>query len=124
MIKHIAFFAYPVSNIEKSRKFYEETLGLRLSLNFQDQWIEYDIDGGTLAITTMVKELKPGAPGGFIGLEVDDIDSEVTRLKSKGATLKLDTFDTPGCRIAVFADPDGNGINLHQMKPPRSHNIC
>jgi predicted enzyme related to lactoylglutathione lyase len=124
MIKHIAFFAYPVSNLERSRKFYEGVLGLRVSMNFQDAWIEYDIAGVTLAITTMIKELKPGAPGGFIGLEVDDIDLEVERLKSKGAVLKLDTFDTPGCRIAVFADPDGNGINLHQMKPVRSHNLC
>jgi predicted enzyme related to lactoylglutathione lyase len=119
MIKHVAFFAYPVSNIERARKFYEGVLGLRVSLNFQDTWIEYDISGATLAITTMIKELKPGAPGGFIGIEVDDIDSEAARLKSKGAVLKVDTFDTPGCRIAVFADPDGNGINLHQMKPGR-----
>ena len=119
MIKHIAFFAYPVSDIKRSRKFYEDVLGLRVSLNFQDAWIEYDISGVTLAITNMVQELKPGAPAGFIGLEVDNIDSEVARLKSKGAVLKVDTFDTPGCRIAVFADPDGNGINLHQMKPGR-----
>jgi predicted enzyme related to lactoylglutathione lyase len=119
MIKHIAFFAYPVSDIKRSRKFYEEVLGLKASLNFQDAWIEYDIAGVTLAITNMVKELKPGASGGFIGIEIDDIDSEVKRLKSKGAALKLDTFDTPGCRIAVFADPDGNGINLHQTKPGR-----
>jgi predicted enzyme related to lactoylglutathione lyase len=50
---------------------------------------------------------------------VDNIDTEVARLKSKGAVPKMETFDTPGCRIAVFADPDGNGINLHQMKPGR-----
>jgi len=120
MIKHIAFFNYPVSNIKRSRSFYQGVLGFRVSSNFQDEWIEYDIAGTTLAITTMIKDLTPGARGGFIALEVDNLDSEVARFKSQGVSVIVDIFDTPVCRSAVIADPDGNSIALHQMKPGRS----
>ncbi len=120
MIKHVAFFTYPVSNMKRSRSFYEGILGLRLSQNFRDVWIEYDISGSTLAITTMIQDLTPGARGGFIALEVDDLDSRGARLKSQGITFLVDIFETPVCRSAVIADTDGNGVALHQCKPGRS----
>lgn len=31
MIKHIAFTLYPVTDMARARRFYEETLGLRLT---------------------------------------------------------------------------------------------
>lgn len=118
-IKHTAFFAYPVTDIERARDFYENTLQLKLADNFNDEWLEYDIAGETFAITNMVKELEPGARGGFFALEVEDLDAAVTEMKEKGVEFVLDTFETPVCRMAVIADPDGNGITLHACNPDR-----
>ncbi len=116
MIKHVAFFANPVSDIARSREFYEGKLELTLTSNFHDRWIEYDIGETTIAITDMVDELKPGSPGGFISLEVDDLDAAVGKMKAEGVPVFRDVLETPVCRLAVIGDPDSNGIMLHQCK--------
>ena len=48
LFKNVAFVVYPVTNVEISRSFYEEVLGLAVTANWQDQWVEYDIGDGTL----------------------------------------------------------------------------
>ena len=117
MVRFVAFFAYPVSNVAASRAFYEGVLGLTLTSNHQDMWVEYDTEGGTLAITNMAEELKPGSAGGWVALEVDDLDASVARMKAEGVPVVRDIFESPVCRMAVITDPDGNGIMLHQCKP-------
>ena len=116
MIKHVAFFATPVSDIAKSRDFYEGKLGLTMTFNHQDQWVEYDIGETTIAITDMVDELKPGSPGGFVALEVTDLDTAIGKMKAEGVPVFRDILETPVCRLAVIGDPDNNGIMLHQCK--------
>jgi len=114
--KHIAFFAYPVTDIIRSREFYENVLQLPPAANYNDEWVEYEVAGGTIAITPMIKELQPGAKGGFFALEVEDLDSAVAEMKAKNVPFIMDTFESPVCRMAVVADPDGNWITLHQCK--------
>ncbi len=114
MITSIAFTVYPVSDIAKSRQFYEKVLGLKLDHNFQDRWIEYDIAGQTFAITTMMDNHKPGAKGADIGFEVDDLDQTLAHLKQLKTPVVVDPFATSVCRMAVIADPDGNTIIIHK----------
>lgn len=115
MIKNIAFTMYPVTNIARARKFYEQDLGLRVARVFQEAWIEYDIGGGTFAITTLAEGVSPSAEsGGGIGFEVDDVDAMVTTLRATGTTVKLEPFSTPICRMAVVLDSEGNALTLHQ----------
>ena len=116
MIKHFAFFCVPVSDVAKAREFYEGKLGLTLTFNHQDCWVEYDIGESTIAITTMAEGLKPGSPGGTVALEVHDLDSAVAELKAQGVPIFKDIFESPVCRMAVVGDPDSNGIILHQCK--------
>ena len=40
MIESVAFIVYPVKDIARAREFYEDTLGLKLTQNFQDDWLE------------------------------------------------------------------------------------
>ena len=68
--KHFAFFAYPVTDIDRARDFYENTFQLPPAENFDNQWVEYELDGVTFAITNMVEQLQPGAHGGFFAIEV------------------------------------------------------
>jgi catechol 2,3-dioxygenase-like lactoylglutathione lyase family enzyme len=114
VITEIAFFCYPVSSIPAARRFYEEVLGLQLAHNFADEWLEYDLQGVTLAITTLDKEHAPGRSGGVIAFEVDDLDAFVAGLRSKQVKFKREPMSTPVCRAAVINDPDGNEIILHK----------
>ncbi|MDP6775554.1 MAG: VOC family protein [Candidatus Latescibacteria bacterium] len=116
MIKHVAFFGIPVSDVAKSREFYEGKLGLTVTMNFQDRWVEYDIGETTIAISDMAEGSQPGAPGGFVALEVSDLDAAVAELKAQGVPIFKDIFESPVCRMAVIGDPDNNGIILHQLK--------
>lgn len=59
---------------------------------------------------------KPG-PGGWnrIHLIVDDIESEVARLKAAGARFRNDIVDGAGGKQILLQDPSGNVIELFQM---------
>ena len=56
------------------------------------------------------------APGGWnrIHLIVDDIDSEVARLRDAGLTFRNDIVTGPGGKQILFDDPSGNPIELFQ----------
>jgi len=114
MIKDVAFFCYPVASLPAARRFYEDVLGLKLEHNFQDQWLEYGINGVTLAITTKDNEHTPGLTGGIIAFEVDDLDAFAARLREKQVKFKGEATTTPVCRFAVITDPDGNEIIIHK----------
>jgi predicted enzyme related to lactoylglutathione lyase len=116
MIKSIAFTVYPVTDMTRARKFYEGNLGLKLETDFQGFWVEYDVAGGTFAITSVDIGRKPGAPGALVAFEVDDLDAEVKRLKALGVSFVTEIMKTPVCRMAAIADPDGNHVTLHQRK--------
>ena len=116
MIHEIAFFFYPVSDMAAARAFYEGTLGLKLELNYDNLWVEYDVHGVTLAISTMLQGHEPGAKGAGAALEVKDFDAAIASLRGMGVKFLLEPMDTPVCRMAAMADPDRNGLIIHQRK--------
>jgi predicted enzyme related to lactoylglutathione lyase len=116
MITEIAFVGVPVTDIKRSRLFYEETLGLKTTSEMGGgSWIEYDIGAATFAIGAY-PDWKPSADGTMVAFEVDDLDAEMARLKSRGVKIVMDTYDTPVCRFAMISDPDGNKIIIHKRK--------
>ncbi len=51
MIKDIAFTVYAVTDMKKSKAFYEGILGLVPGQEFNsDTWTEYDLGAGTFAL--------------------------------------------------------------------------
>ena len=114
MITEIAFYVYPVSDMARARRFYEELLNLKVESNFHEEWIEYGIGTGTFAITTMDLDHKPGVHGGVIALEVLDLDMTLNRFKELDVRFVREVFATPMCRMAVVADPDGNHLIIHK----------
>jgi len=121
MFKKVAFTMYPITDVARARKFYEETLGLkRGSMGNQGDsyWIEYDLpDGGCLGLTNFIPDKPSDSAGGTIAFEVEDIERLVTDLKAKGVVFKGDMIHSPVCRMAVCLDSEGNSILLHQLKP-------
>ena len=107
---------YPVKDVKLARAFYEGTLGLRVTANWDDQWVEYDIGDGTLAITTADATHQPGKHGATLGLEVGDFDAALAHLKGKAVPIFSGPFDSPSCRGCIIRDVDGNEIILHAKK--------
>ena len=114
-VKGIAFTMYPVTDMARARKFYEEDLGLKAARDVRGQWIEYHLWDNCFALTSMLgDQMKPSADsGGSIALEVQDVDDFVSQLKKKGIRVKAEPFSTRVCRMAVVLDPEGNALTLH-----------
>lgn len=121
-IVEIAFTGYSVANMKRAKAFYEGVLGLRKSRAFgqhegDDQWAEYDIGPGCLAlITGGIKEWPPGSTGVAAAFEVDDFDGCVAKLRENDVKFVFEPTETPMCRLVVVNDPDNNRVVLHQRK--------
>lgn len=109
IIKHIAFTLYPVTDMARARRFYEKTLGLRLTRREarEFEWVEYDLDDGTFALTNLTEGGVPNADaGGSIAFEVQNVDEVVEQLRAKGVHVKLEPLSTSVCRLAVILDSE------------------
>ncbi|MCU0252917.1 MAG: VOC family protein [Acidobacteria bacterium] len=86
MIKHIAFSVYPVSDMARARAFYEGTLGLQVSDEYEGHWVEYKPGGmGVFAISDMPEVGRSDAQaGGTIAFEVDDVDAMTATVRAAG----------------------------------------
>lgn len=124
-IKKMAFSYYPIVDANRARRFYEETLGLKVGMagSFGDtHWIEYDLPGGGCMALTNAGAEKPSAEaGGTIALEVLDLDALMLHLKQQGVIFKSDVIKGPRCRMAVCLDSEGNSLLLHQLDAAHAH---
>lgn len=116
----VAFVGYPVTDMTRARAFYEGLLGLAVGDTFGEgdqQWIEYDIGTTTLALSNMSPEhWKPSADGPGIALEVESFDDAISALRAAGVRFYIDPMDSPVCRLAIVADPDGNSVAIHRRR--------
>lgn len=121
-IVEIAFTGYSVTDMKRAKEFYEGVLGLKKSRGFgqyegEEQWVEYDIGAGCLAlISGGGKDWPPSPVGTAVALEVDDFEGFVARLREKRVTFIWEPRESPGCWMVVVADPDGNRVVLHHRK--------
>jgi catechol 2,3-dioxygenase-like lactoylglutathione lyase family enzyme len=115
-LDELAFVVIPVKDPKKSRDFYERVLGLKAGAQWQDDWIEYGIGSGTIAITKEDERHKAGQHGASIGIEVSEFDRAVACLRDAGVAIKEGPWDSPACFGCIVADPDGNELILHKRK--------
>lgn len=124
-ITEIAFIVYAVSDIKRSRAFYETTLGLDVSevVDYSKEggisgqyWIEYNIGENTFAITN---SFPPSQQSG-LAFEVENYNEAVESLKKVGTPFATERIDSPVCCFAVITDPDSNQIIIHKRKPQKS----
>ena len=117
-ISEISFTAYPVTDLARARRFYEEVLGLKVGCVFGKSvgWVEYEIGAGTLAISNYKPEWKTATPGCMVGLEVGDLDAAAEEVKASGMGTVEGFEESAVCHMAMIKDPDGNVIVLHKRK--------
>ena len=120
MINSIAFTSYPITDLARSRAFYETVLGLKYDTGFEREgmgYAEYEIAGGYFSILNGVPNWKPSDHGPAIAFEVDDFDATIADLRQKSVEFAMDPFATAVCRMALIFDPDHNQIIIHKRNP-------
>ena len=114
----------PVTDVDRARTFYSETLGLDYTGTNDEGSALYALDGGS----TLVLLPRPGSrpsESTAMSFEVDDIGSEISALEGRGVVFEdydlpeLTTVhhvaETGSEKAAWFKDPTGNVLCLHQQ---------
>lgn len=121
MITSLDFVAVPSTDPDRTIAFYTETLGLK-----KDEHSDYEFWVGEtcFAIWEPARMSPSGdafAPQKFahIALHVDDVAAARAELEGKGVEFFGEILDTGVCKMALFADPDGNDLMLHNRYAPR-----
>jgi predicted enzyme related to lactoylglutathione lyase len=107
----------PSQDLERSRRFYVETLGLRPDENAQAEFWVGETCFEIWEPETMGMEFKPQTSGIAL-LRVDDVATARAELEAKGVEFVGETVDTGVCHMATFVDPDGNPLVLHRRYAP------
>jgi catechol 2,3-dioxygenase-like lactoylglutathione lyase family enzyme len=117
-----AFSGFSVSDLDEARKFYEETLGLRVSEEYGLMTLH--LAGGR---DTLVYPKANHTPATYttLNFNVDDIEAAVDELVSRGVNFErypgMDQDDRGinrggGPFIAWFTDPAGNILSILQQR--------
>ena len=114
------FVSVPVTDLERSTRFYAETLGLEQVGH--GGWPEFQLRENVslyLLDPTNIGQRFEGPHTAPIALRVPDVEEARKALEAKGVAFAGETFDTGVCHMAHFHDPDGNTLMLHRRYAPR-----
>ncbi|HWJ42883.1 MAG TPA: VOC family protein [Solirubrobacterales bacterium] len=117
MITRTDFIGIPSTDAERSRAFYVETLGLRPDENSRFECWAGGTCFGIWEPAKMGMEFAP-AKNAHPALQVDDVEAARKELEARGVEFAGETFDTGVCHMALFTDPDGNDLMLHNRYAP------
>jgi glyoxylase I family protein len=117
-----AVVRYQVADLDRGIEFYTSQLGFRLEQRAGPIAV---VSRGALHLilsapaSSGAQPLAQGEnqqPGGWnrIVLYVDDIATDVERLRAAGVTFLNDIRQGPGGKQIQLTDPDGNSIELHE----------
>jgi catechol 2,3-dioxygenase-like lactoylglutathione lyase family enzyme len=105
-----------VSNMERSIRFYRDTLGIPVKTKSKD-WTEFFSRDTVLALHPAKKKskIKTGS-GMLVGFEVSDLDSTVKKLKEKKVKFFKKSKEEPFGKHAIIQDPDGHLVSIAEIK--------
>ena len=121
-ITQIQILSLPVTDQDRSRDFYVGTLGFELVADTPmgpgQRWVQVRPPGASTSITlvTWFPTMPAGAVKGTV-LETDELDGDVTALRSRGVVIDAGIQEAPWGRFVTFDDPDGNGLILQATAP-------
>ena len=114
---------YMVDDVEKAVDFYTEHFGFEVRSSYAPAFADVVrgnlrllLSGPTSSAGRPMPDGRTPAPGGWnrIHLIVDDIATEVERLRAAGLSFRNDIVSGPGGRQILLEDPAGNPIELFQ----------
>ena len=120
-VERTDFITVPVTDVQRSKQFYGETLGLPCVNEGSRQWPEFQL-GENISVylmdpTNIGREFT-GPHTAHIALRVADVAEVRTELESRGVTFEGEILDTGVRHMAFFRDPDGNQLMLHRRYAP------
>lgn len=111
-----------VKDIDRARKFYEDTLGLETKEEMGGEVLT--MKSGDTVINVYRSEFAGTNKTTALTFDVDDIGAEVCELKDKGVFFEEydmpglekqgDLYVAQGMKTAWFKDPDGNILSLFE----------
>jgi predicted enzyme related to lactoylglutathione lyase len=119
-ISGVDFVMVPVTDWERAKQFYSETLELEQSKHYGErpggEW-----ETGTLTLQIMDPSgfgMQPAQPNqNPIALHVEDFDGSKAKLEERGVEF-IHAMDSGVCHMGFFKDPDGNMFCLHHRYAP------
>jgi catechol 2,3-dioxygenase-like lactoylglutathione lyase family enzyme len=107
-------------NFAEMETFYTQTLGLPIVDRWDHRNIVFiDIGSTTIELAAREQSTANGAPtGGFhhIALQVESTEAAFAEVAAKGVRIHLEPKDIGEAVIAFFYDPDGNLVELFEVK--------
>jgi len=127
MADELVSVRYIVADVAASVDFYTNHLGFTVRMSAAPAFA--DVVRGNLRLllsgpaSSAGRALPDGrqpVPGGWnrLHLVVEDIASEVDKLRAAGLTFRSDIIKGPGGSQIVFDDPSGNPVELFQPAAP------
>jgi catechol 2,3-dioxygenase-like lactoylglutathione lyase family enzyme len=118
-VERTDFISVPVTDMERAKRFYEETLGLpRISeRGFPEYQLGENVSVYLLDMTQVGSSFQ-GPHTAHVALRVPDVAEARKELEAKGVAFEGDILDTSVCHMAFFKDPDGNQFMLHRRYAP------
>ena len=120
-ITKIQIVSIPVSDQDRAKDFYVDTLGLTLvgdnPMGEGQRWVQVAPEGSPTGITlvTWFPSMPAGSAKGLV-LQTSDLDGDIVRLREAGVEVD-GPQEAPWGRFATLDDPDGNGIVLSSPPP-------
>jgi len=116
---------YIVEDVDAAIEFYTKQLGFTLGTNSSPAFA--DVTKGNLRLLLSGRQSSAGRampdgqlpfPGGWnrIELVVEDLHSEVEKLRAKGLHFRNDIVTGPGGSQILLVDPSGNFIELFEPR--------
>ncbi len=114
---------YIVNDVDKAVEFYKSIFDFRLEEQYGPAVAILERDGVQLIVSgPMASASRPmpdgskPSPGGWARFQivVDDIESEVARLKQNGVEFRYDMIEGGGRKQILCLDPSGNVVELFQ----------
>jgi predicted enzyme related to lactoylglutathione lyase len=119
----LAAATLPAHDVERARKFYEKTMGLKPDQNLPDGSIYYHCGDSSFVIYP--SEFAGSAKNTALSFQTDNLENEVKDLRSKGVVFE--EYDMPGLKTvdgiaslgglkgAWFKDTEGNILAINEM---------
>ncbi|WP_436494761.1 VOC family protein [Actinokineospora sp. HUAS TT18] len=115
----LELISVPVSDVERSIKFYAEQVGFNLDHDHQVtedlRFVQLTPRGSacSISIGTGITQAEPGSVQG-LQVVVDDVEVAHAHLVKNGVEVS-EVQDFPWGRFVFFSDPDGNGWAVQQI---------
>jgi predicted enzyme related to lactoylglutathione lyase len=118
MIKGLRGASIWSENVNNLLPFYRDLLGLKVVVDTPGFVVLGDLASTTLALGThsQVRGRNADPARHMIGLTTDDVDGDYKRLRDAGVEFIEMPTDYSTVRLATLKDPEGNLIQLLQLR--------